>query len=124
MTYYIYNETNASWEDVTQLFHSRGIDGSKSDIEGTNSDRVIQNAMLIRDRLATKSKWTFTTIPLTVGQAASMASLLSAEYIKVRTDYFGSMTVYDAICSGLTWVYLDERSSGEKVKLTFSIEER
>ena len=76
MTYEIFNQTTSQWVDILWAIKYEGMDGSRNDVDGPNAGRVIQNAMMDRDRLATKYKWNFTTIPLTLAQAASIEALL------------------------------------------------
>lgn len=127
MTFEIFNQTTSQWVDILWAIKYEGMDGSRNDVDGPNAGRVIQNAMMDRDRLATKYKWNFTTIPLTLAQAASIENLLMPEFFRVRTDYYtpGVKTVYTVYSNNVTKTYvINKPVEGELVKLSFPIVER
>lgn len=96
-------------------------------MDGTNAGRVLQDALLTRDRLATKYKWQFTTKPITAAQAASIEAMLMPEFFRVRTDWYtpGTLTVYTVYSNNVTKAYVINKGSGrELVKLSFPIVER
>lgn len=123
MRFEIYSSTRG-WVDVMPYFEYHGIEGSREDIEGPNSGKVIGNALLYRDRLAAKYKWNFTTIPLNNADAKLIEELLTPEYFRVRTDYFASsLTTYEVYTDSVTKTYVMYKGF-DRVKLTFPIYER
>lgn len=126
MTFQIFNQSTSQWVDILWAVKYQGMDGSRNDVDGPNAGRVIQNALMDRDRLATKYKWNFTTIPLTNAEAASIERLLMPEFFRVRTDYFtpGTNTVYEVYSNNVQKTYVINKTYGELVKLSFPIVER
>lgn len=112
------------WVDITKYTKYQGLDGSRNDVDGSNAGRVIQNALLYRERLATKYKWNFTTFPLKNETAKMIESLLMPEYFQVRTDYYGSgVTTYQCYSNNVTKSYVIYKGY-DMVKLSFPIVER
>lgn len=112
------------WVDITKYTKYQGVDGSRNDVDGPNAGRVIQNALMYRERLSTKYKWNFTTIPLPNETAQMIESLLMPEYIQVRTDYYTSeVTTYQCYSNNVTKAYVIYKGY-DMVKLSFPIVER
>lgn len=126
MTFDIYQTSQARWVDITWAIKYQGIDGSRNDVDGPNAGRVIQNALMTRDRLATKYKWNITTIPITMEQAAEIEALLMPEFFLIRTDYYtpGTKTTYTVYSNNVTKAYVINKGNRELVKLSFPIVER
>ena len=127
MTYEIYNQNTSRWVDILWAIQYQGLEGTRNDVDGPNAGRVIKDAKMDRDRLATKMKWNFTTIPITLEQAAEIEALLMPEFFRVRTDYFtpGHLTVYEVYSNNVQKSYLINKPvEGELVKLSFPIVER
>ena len=127
MTYEIYNQNTSRWVDILWAIQYQGLEGTRNDVDGPNAGRVIKDAKMDRDRLATKMKWNFTTIPITLEQAAEIEALLMPEFFRVRTDYFtpGRLTVYEVYSNNVQKSYLINKPvEGELVKLSFPIVER
>ena len=115
------------WVDITKYTKYQGVDGSRNDVDGPNAGRVIQNALMYRERLSTKYKWNFTTVPITLEQAASIEALLMPEFFRIRTDYYthGTNTVYTVYSNNVTKTYVINKGNGrELVKLSFPIVEQ
>lgn len=125
MTFDIYSPVYG-WVDITPYIKFQGVDGSRNDIDGSNAGRVIQNALLYRERLATKYKWNFTTKPITMETALMIEGLLMPEYFNIRTDYYSSsVTTYECYSNNVTKTYVINKGNGrELVKLSFPIVQR
>ena len=127
MTFQIFNQSTSQWVDILWAVSYQGADSSRNDVDGPNAGRVIQDALMTRDRLATKYKWQFTTKPITAAQAASIEALLMPEFFRVRTDWYtpGTNTVYNVYSNNVTKAYVINKGNGrELVKLSFPIVER
>lgn len=126
MTFEIYDTTNNVWTDILWAVKYQGMEGSRNDVDGPNAGRVIQDALMTRDRLATKYKWQFTTKPITAAQAASIEALLMPEFFNIRTDYYspGTVKTYEVYSNNVTKTYVINKDYGELVKLSFPIVER
>ena len=132
MVFDIYNQTgstqlgvaNGAFADLTPYIKYQGFDGSRNDVDGSNAGRVIDNAEMVRDRLATKFKFNFTTIPITNAIASQIEALLMPEFFYVRTDYYtpGTNTVYTCYSNNVTKAHVINRANGSYlVKLTAPI---
>lgn len=126
MTFQIFNQSTSQWVDILWAVSYQGMDGSRNDVDGPNAGRVIQDALMTRDRLATKYKWNFTTKPISAAAAASIEALLMPEFFRVRTDWYtpGTNTVYEVYSNNVTKTYVHNRGFEELVKLSFPIVER
>ena len=126
MTFEIFNQSTSQWVDILWAVKYEGMDGSRNDVDGPNAGRVIADAKMDRDRLATKYKWNFTTIPITEVQAASIEALLMPEFFRVRTDYFtpGTKTIYTVYSNNVVKTHVIQQNFGAMVKLSFPIVER
>ena len=124
MTFDIYDSTNSRWVDVTPYIKYQGFEGSRNDVDGPNAGRVIDNALMVRDRLATKYKFTATTIPLPNSVARNIERLLMPEFFQVRTDYYSdTVTTYTVYSNNVTKAYVIYKGY-DMVKLSFPIVER
>lgn len=113
------------WVDIKKYTKYQGIEGSRNDIDGAEAGRVIQNALLYRERLATKYKWNITTVPIPMDVANMIESCLMPEYIQVRTDYYGgSVTTYQCYSNNVTKAYIINKGDYPLVKLSFPIVQR
>lgn len=126
MTFEIYDETNNTWVDILWAVKYEGLEGSRNDVDGPNAGRVIQDAKMDRDRLATKYKWNFTTKPITLEEAHAIEQLLMPEFFQVRTDYYspGVLSVYTVYSNNVNKTYLINKVYAHMVKLSFPIVER
>lgn len=126
MTFSIYDTTNSTWVDIKWAIKYQGLEGSRNDVDGTNAGRVIQDALMTRDRLATKYKWNITTIPITLAQASAIEALLMPEFFQIKTDYYtpGTDTTYTVYSNNVTKTYVINKTAGELVKLSFPIVQR
>lgn len=126
MTFEIYDTTNNVWVDILPYIHYQGLDGSRNDVDGPNAGRVIQDALMTRDRLATKYKWQFTTYPITLTEAAVIEALIMPEFFNIRTDYYspGTVKVYECYANNVTKAYVIKKGYGDLVKLSFPIVQR
>ena len=127
MTFDIYSQSQSRWIDITWAIAFQSLDASRNDVDGPNAGRVIQDALMTRDRLATKYKWNITTYPIKLSQAAEIEALLMPEFFRIRTDYYtpGTNTVYTVYANNVTKAYVINRANGDPlVKLSFPIVER
>ena len=130
MTFDIFNQSTSQWVDITWAIAYEGMEGTRNDVDGPNAGRVISDALMTRDRLATKYKWTFTTKPIHLSQASQIEALLMPEFFRVRTDYYtpGTNTVYTVYSNNVAKTYVINRlvsgSEDPLVKLSFPIVER
>ncbi len=126
MIFQIFNTSTSQWVDILWAASYQGMDGSRNDVDGPNAGRVIEDALMTRDRLATKYKWNFTTRPISAADAASIEALLMPEFFQVRTDYYspGSAKTYTCYSNNVTKAYVHNRGFEELVKLSFPIVER
>lgn len=125
MTFDIYNTTTNQWVDILPYIAYQGLDGSRNDVDGPNAGRVIQDALLTRDRLATKYKWNITTRPIKASDAKMIESLLMPEFFQIRTDYFtANVTTYTVYSNNVTKAYIINKTSEYLVKLSFPIVQR
>ena len=117
-----------SWVDIVPYIKYQGISGSRNDVDGPNAGRVIQDAMMTRDRLATKYKWEITTIPLDNDTAKMIESLLMPEFFRIRTDFFGNFSQYECYSNNVQKTYVIRKKAGvtyyDYVKLSFPIVQR
>lgn len=125
----IYNTRAASnedpWVDITPYIKYQGVEGTRNDVDGPNAGRVIDNALMYRDRLATKRKFQITTIPLNMSTAVMIENLLMPEFFTIRTDYFeGTVKPYTVYSNNVSKTYVINKEYGELVKLSFPIVER
>ncbi len=113
------------WVDITKYTEWQGIGGSRNDVDGSNAGRVIQDALLYRERLATKYKWNITTYPIPMDVANMIESCLMPEYFQIRTDYYGgSVTTYQCYSNNVTKAYIINKGDYALVKLSFPIVQR
>ena len=115
---------NGAFVDLTPYIKYQGFEGSRNDVDGSNAGRVIDNAEMVRDRLATKYKFNITTIPVTNEVASDIEALLMPEFFNVRTDYYtpGTNTVYTCYSNNVTKAHIIHRTSGDDyVKLSAPI---
>lgn len=125
MTFDIYNTITNQWVSILPYIAYQGLDGSRNDVDGSNAGRVISDALLIRDRLATKYKWNVTTKPIKASDAKMIEGLLMPEFFQIRTDYFTSnVTTYTVYSNNVTKAYIINKSSEYMVKLSFPIVQR
>lgn len=124
MTFDIYSSTYG-WVSIIPYISYQGLDGSRNDVDSSDAGRVVQDALMYRDRLATKYKWNITTKPIPLATANMIESLLMPEYIQVRTDYYGgSVTTYQCYSNNVTKAYVHNRGFEELVKVSFPIVQR
>lgn len=122
MRFEIYSTTR-SWVDITPYVKYQGFEGSRNDVDGVNAGRVISNALMTRDRLATKYKWNITTIPLDNDTAKMIEELLMPEFFRIRTDYFSDLTQYECYSNNVVKTYVIYKGY-DMVKLSFPIVQR
>lgn len=116
-----------NWIDFVPIMAYQSFEASRNDVDGPNAGRVIENARMERDRLATKYKFTFTSIPLPNEEATLYENYLMPEFFFVRTDYYspGVNTEYECYSNNVTKAHVISRATGEDlVKITAPIVER
>lgn len=117
--------TTLGWVDITPFIKYQGVEGTRNDVDGPNAGRVIDNALMYRDRLATKRKFQITTTPLKMSTAVMIENLLMPEFFTIRTDYFaGTVKQYTVYSNNVSKTYVINKEYGELVKLSFPIVER
>ena len=120
----IYSRTSG-WVDITKYIKYQGVEGTFNSVDGPNAGRVIENALMYRDLLATKIKFQITTIPLKQSEANMIINLLLPEFFTIRTDYFtGCSKKYTVYSNNISKTYVINKEYGEMVKLSFPIVER
>ena len=126
MTFDIQDKSTHTWVDITPYIAFQGFEGTRNDVDGPTAGRVIQDALMTRDRLATKYKFTITTKPIPMDVALMIENLLMPEFFYVRTDWFASsITQYECYSNNVTKAYLLNQGNGtELIKLSFPIVER
>ena len=125
MTFEIYNNTTNQWVNILPYLAYQGLDGSRNDVDGEAAGRVLQDALMIRDRLATKYKWNCTTKPIPLSTAKMIENLLMPEFFQIRTDYFAnSVTQYTVYSNNVTKAYIINKTNEPLVKLSFPIVQR
>lgn len=124
MTFDVYDTLNNRWVDLTPYFKYQGFEGSRNDVDGPAAGRVLEQAKMFRDRLATKYKFTVTSIPLPNSTALVIERLLMPEFFQVRTDYY-STTVqsYTVYSNNVVKAYVIYKGY-DMVKLSFPIVEQ
>lgn len=125
----IYNTRAASgddpWVDITPYIKYQGVEGTFNSVDGPTAGRVIEQALMYRDLLATKIKFQITTIPLKQSEANMIINLLLPEFFTIRTDYFtGASKQYTVYSNNISKTYVINKEYGELVKLSFPIVER
>lgn len=117
--------TTLGWVDITPFIKYQGVEGTFNSVDGPNAGRVIENALMYRDLLATKIKFQITTTPLKQSEANMIINLLLPEFFTIRTDYFtGSPKQYTVYSNNISKTYVINKEYGELVKLSFPIVER
>lgn len=126
MIYEVYKESTNEWKDILWAVAFQGMDGSRNDVDGVNAGRVLQDALMYRDRLAVKHKWNFTTRPIPEAKAAEIEELIMPEFFRIRTDYFtpGTVTQYEVYSNNVTKTYVINKGIYALVKLSFPVVER
>lgn len=115
------------WVSIVPYIKYQGIKYSRNDVDGSNAGRTISNALMIRDRLATKAKWNIETIPITSDIAEMIESLLMPEFFTIRTDYGtpGVSNTYEVYSNNVNRTPVIWRDNGTYyVTLSFPIVER
>lgn len=69
--------------DITPYVAYQGFKWQRSDADGPNAGRSIDNATLIRDRLAIKIRLDITCRPLTLQEASTVLKLIEPEFVTV-----------------------------------------
>lgn len=119
--------SSGQWVSIVPYIKYQGIKYSRNDVDGSNAGRTISNALMIRDRLATKAKWNIETIPITSDVAEMIESLLMPEFFNVRTDYGtpGVSNTYEVYSNNVNRTPVIWRDNGTYyVTLSFPIVER
>lgn len=127
MRFDILNSTSGQWVSIVPYIKWQGLKYSRNDVDGSNAGRTIEDALMIRDRLATKAKWNMETIPLKADVAQMIEDLLMPEFFSVRTDYGtpGVTNTYEVYSNNVNRNAVIWRDDGSYyVTLTFPIVER
>ena len=124
MTFEIYDGV-LGWVNILPYIAYQSFDGTRNDVDGPDAGRVISNALMYRQRVATKYKWQITTKPLPLDVANQIEGWLMPEYIRVRTDYYTypTKTVYECYSNNVQKTYVINKGK-DMVKLSFPIVER
>ena len=122
MTFDIYNTNTNQWVSILPYIFYQGLDGSRNDVDGSAAGRVLQDARLFRDRLATKYKWNVTTKAISSADAKMIESLIMPEFFQIRTDFFTpNVTTYTVYSNNVTKAYIINKGTDYLVKLSFPI---
>ena len=119
--------SSGQWVSIVPYIKYQGMKYSRNDVDGSNAGRTINDALMIRDRLATKAKWNIETIPLKASVAQMIENLLMPEFFNVRTDYGtpGTTKTYEVYSNNVNRNAVIWRDDGSYyVTLTFPIVER
>lgn len=84
MTFEIYDADNGEYVDIVPFIAKGGLKWQRSDVDGPGAGRNLDNAELIRDRIAIKYRWDVTCRPLTSAEQALILRLIEPEFITVR----------------------------------------
>ena len=124
MVFQVWDNTNSVWVDLVPYIAYQGFEGSRNDVDGPDAGRVIEDAKMYRQRVATKYKFTFTTIPLRNSVAKQIEGWLMPEYIRIKTDYYtSSATEYECYSNNIQKTYVIYKGY-DMVKLSVPIVER
>ena len=70
-------------KDITKYIAFQGFQWQRSDVDGPNAGRSLDNAYLFRDRVATKIRLDITCRPLTDAEASEVLKLIQPEFVHV-----------------------------------------
>ena len=113
--------------DITPYIAFSGIKWSRNDVDGPNAGRM-QNAEMVRDRIATKYRWDITCRPLTAAEQSTVLQLIQPEFVYVTyTDPLDRITKTGVYYSNnFPSTFLIRRTNGEEIwtGLAFPLVER
>lgn len=69
--------------DITPYIARQGVKWTRNDVDGSNTGRSLENALLTRDRVATKIRLDVTCRPLTANEAKTVLQAIYPEYVIV-----------------------------------------
>ena len=69
--------------DITPYIAKQGVKWTRNDVDGPNTGRSIENAYLVRDRLATKIRLDITCRPLKASETKVLLQAIYPEYVTV-----------------------------------------
>lgn len=122
MTFEVYNINDNTWYDLAAYWSYGNFESTDNDIDGQNAGRN-QNGTMIRDYLATKMKWNFVSIPVSMAVAQNLLEAVRETTFRVRTDVVtGSMRQFICYSNNRVLTHLISRSNGEELyKVAFPI---
>ena len=113
--------------DLTPSIAFSGIKWSRSEGDGPNAGRM-QNAEMVRDRIATKYRWDITCRPLTATEQATILQLIQPEFVYLTyTDPLdGVVKTGQYYSNNFPSTYSMQRPNGEEIwtGLAFPLVER
>lgn len=113
--------------DITPYIAFSGIKWSRNDVDGPNAGRM-QNAEMVRDRIATKYRWDITCRPLTASEQATLLTLIQPEFVYLTfTDPLdGVVKTGEYYSNNFPSTYFIRRPNGEEIwtGLAFPLVER
>ena len=76
-------DSGGNWVDITPYIAFGGLKWSRNDVEAANAGRM-QNAEMMRDRVAIKYRWDVTCRPLTAAEQKTILQLIQPEFVSVK----------------------------------------
>lgn len=97
--------------DLTPYMKFGGLKFKRNDIDGPNAGRGLTGD-LIRDRVATKLRWDFTTHLMSMSDANTLLSLLMPEWLTLQTNYNedGALRTYTVYTNNIETPFLMYRN--------------
>ena len=114
--------------DITKYIAFQGFQWKRSDVDGPNAGRSLDNAYLFRDRVASKIRLDITCRPLTDAEASEVLKLIEPEFVYVT--YYdpqeGKEVVKEMYSNNIPASYLIARRDGTALwgGITFPLIER
>lgn len=106
---------SGAWVDLTPVIGFRELKFQRNDIDGTNAGRGL-DGLMIRDRVATKGKWTI-GLPgvCDADTVAAVMELVYPESFSIRTDFpTGTTKVYTCYANNIPVTYSFKTPSGRE----------
>lgn len=114
--------------DITPYIAKQGVKWTRNDVDGPNTGRSIENALLIRDRIATKIRIDVTCRPLKSSETMILLRAIYPEYVTVTyTDPMaGGEVTKEMYSNNVPASYLLQRPDGTEwwSGITFPLIER
>ena len=114
--------------DILPYVAFGGFKWQRSDVDGPNSGRSLENAYLYRDRVATKTRLDITCRPLTAEETSLVLNAIFPEYVTVKyTDpQIGGTVEKEMYSNNIPASFLLKRPNGVEMwgGITFPLIER